>query len=151
MAKAKYRKVQPRDKDQIIDLYLDGLSMSQVSELTGSSKTKVSDILHKAPADMQIFRRHDLKLHLNENGITLRDYAHLIRAENIIIKEDVQPGKILSMIGEISILCFKIRLDPTTLVSFFVNFRQFVVSLSCEFPGHLESSLESELKCLEAK
>lgn len=150
MANIKYRKVQSHNKDQVIGLYLEGLSMRQVSQLTGISKTKVSDILHKAPADIQIFPRHNLRLHLNENGIPLREYADLIRAENIIIKDGVQPGKIISMIREIITLCFKIGLDPRTLVSFFANFRQFVVSLAREFPGHLESSLDSELKSLEA-
>ena len=124
--------------------------MRQVSKLTGISKTKVSDILHESSPDIQIFRRHDLKSNLYKYGITLNDYADLIRAKNIIIKEVVQPGNVLSMIREIGILCFKIRLDPKTLVSFFGNFRQFIVSLAREFPGHLESSVESELKCLEA-
>jgi hypothetical protein len=126
--------------------------MRAVSEMTGISKTKIYDILHEADSpDKQIFRYHDLRSNLYKDGISLRDYADLIRAKNIFIKEGIQPGKVLTMIREVSIFCFRTGIDPQMLVSFFDSFRQFVYSLGREFPGNLESKLESELKYLENK
>lgn len=126
--------------------------MRQVSETTGNSKTKVCEILHEADSpDKRIFRCHDLKSNLYKNGTSLRDYADSIRAQNIFSKQALPLGKVLSMVREVSIICFKISLDPNALVCSFGNFRQFVVSLASEFPGHLETSLKSELKYLETK
>ena len=88
---------------------------------------------------------------LYKNGTTLRDYADLIHVENIFSKEALPLDKVLTMVREVSVICFKISVDPNALVCSFDNFRQFVVSLDSEFPGHLETSLKSELKYLEIK
>ena len=126
--------------------------MREVSKMTGNSKTTIFDIVHEADSpDKQIIRCHNLRSNLCENGMTLRGYADFIRAENIFIKDDVQRANVLTMTREVSIFCFKACVDPKVLVFFFDNFRQFVVSLAREFPGNLESSLESELKYLETK
>jgi hypothetical protein len=149
---AKYKSVRPHEKDLVVDLYSSRLSMRSVSEMTGISKSKVYEILHEADSpDKQIFRCHDLRSNLYKAGISLRDYADLIRAKNIFIKEGIQPEKVLKMIREVIILCFRTGTDPQMLVSFFDDFRQFVYSLAREFPENLETKMESELKYLETK
>jgi hypothetical protein len=149
---AKYKRVRPHEKDLVVNLYSSGLSMRLVSEMTGISKSKVYEILHEADSpDKQIFRCHDLRSNLYKAGISLRDYADLIRAKNIFIKEGIRPEKVLKIIREVINFCFRTGTDPRMLVSFFDSFRQFVYSLAREFPENFESKLESELKYLETK
>lgn len=148
---AKYRKVLPHDKEQVINLYCAKMSMRAISDRMGLSKTKVFDILHEANSpDNQIFLRHDLAVNLYKNGITLREYADLIRAKNILIRHEIQTEKILASILEVTELCFKISLGLQTLVTSFNNFRQFVSSIAGKSPENLGTRLEFELKYLES-
>lgn len=147
---AKYRKVLPHNKDQVDDLYSRGLSMRTIENIIGFSKTKVFNILHEANSpDNPIYLRHDLVANLYKKGMTPSEYADLIRARNILIKYDIEPGKTLALIQQIIEKCFRINLEPQTLVSSFNKFRQFIDSIPRKSPQSLETRLVLELRYLK--
>lgn len=146
----KYRRVLPQDKDLVVALYLEGMSMRAISEKTGISKSKVSDILHEAESpDKQIFLCHNLRANLNVRGIILREYTDLVRTKNIFVRAGIEPGKVLADIRELTQLCFRMELDFKMLVPHFHNFCQFVYSVPLDPTENLETKLESELKDIQ--
>ncbi len=148
---AKYKKVLPHDRHLAIHLYWTvGMSMSDIGYSTGLSKTKVFDILHEGnTSDDQIFLRHNLAVNLYKNVLDLIAYADLVRAQNITIRYNIGPEKILAQIREIIELCFAINLEPQKLVTGFKNFRTFVSSTQCNSRKKLERKLVLDLKLLE--
>jgi hypothetical protein len=68
---------------------------------------------------------------------------------NILIKYDIEPGKILALIQQIIETCFRISLEPQTLVSSFNKFRQFIDSIPRISPQILETRLVLELQYLK--
>ena len=124
--------------------------MKSVSEMTGISKTKVSVILHQANSpDNEIFLCHYLAANLNKAGITLREYADLIRAKNILARLGIQPAIVLALVREVIDLCFKNNLEPTLLATSFNNFHRFVSSFAIMSPENLRRVLTFELKYLQ--
>jgi predicted DNA-binding protein YlxM (UPF0122 family) len=144
---AKYRKVLPHDKSQVINFYsMAGLSMRVIEKMMGISKTKVFDILHEAESsDKHICLCHNLTSNLSKNGIMVREYAELYRAKNFLIIKGIEPTKVLATICKIMELCFIVRLEPQALVTSFDNFRELFRS----YPEGLET-LRSDLENLQS-
>ena len=118
--------------------------------MTGISKTKISVILHEANSpDNEIFLRHYLAVNLHKAGITIREYADLIRAKNIFTRLGIQPTKVLAMVREVIELCFRNNLEPQSLATSFNKFRRFVSSIASLLPESLERRLTFELKYLQ--
>ena len=118
--------------------------------MTGISKTKVSVILHEANSpDNEIFLCHYLAANLNKAGMTLREYAELVRAKNILNRLGIQPTKVLAMVREVIELCFRNNLEPKLLTTCFNNFRRFVSSFGSMLPENLQRALTFELKYLQ--
>jgi hypothetical protein len=122
-----------------------GVSMREIEKMTDISKTKIFDILHEAESsDKQIFLCHNLTSTLHKNGRTVREYAELYRSKNILMRQGIEPTKVLATIHKIIELCFRIGLEPQALVTRFDNFRELVRS----YPDDLEK-LKSDLENLQ--
>jgi hypothetical protein len=124
--------------------------MRDIADKLGFSKTKVYDILHDAnTSDNELFLRHNLVSNLNKAGITIREYADLVRSKNILVRRGIQTAKVLEIISKVIELCFRINLEPQLLASSFDNFSQFVSSIASKFGEDLQRRLEFELKYME--
>jgi len=127
------------------------MSMRDVEKMTDISKTKVSDILHRADSpDKQIFLCHNLRSNLYKNGTPVREYAELCRAKNIFIIRGIKPGEVLATIRKITELCFRISLEPQTLVTCFDTLSHLVYSMAHLYPEDVKIKLKSDLQNLQS-
>ena len=77
---------------------MEGMSMRDIEKKMGISKTNVFDILHEAESsDKHIYLCHNLTSNLSKNGITVREYAELYRAKNILMRKASNQRKYLQL------------------------------------------------------
>lgn len=146
---AKYDRVLPDKRRDVINLYRAGASMARVARLTGVSETEVFNILHEAErAGNPVFLCNRLSVNLAKSHLSAKDYLDLMRAKKIADRDRIPTKDLLSQVRKVTELCYSMNINLQDLARSFNEFHKFVLSAP---PEDLESNIIHWLKLFEDK
>jgi hypothetical protein len=112
---------------QEIRWYLDGLSMKEIADKVGISKTSVYNIIDlKNTLGFKLALFHEIAINLAKKRLNIDDFGEIIRAGKLLEKYGIDKGTAWQAIAAIPIACFQIDIEPRNLIAFLHRFEQFV-------------------------
>lgn len=114
---------------KVIWWYLHGLSLEEIANKVGISKTSVYNLIEmKNTLGFKLALYHEIAVHLAKKGLNIDDYADIIRAGKLLEKYGIHKSAAWHVVSAIPIACFKIGIEPGKLIVFLHRFEQFVAT-----------------------
>lgn len=118
-----YKKIPQGIIDEIILIFIDGKSKENISDLTGLSENKVSEILDNLNSSeySNLFAYH-LVVNFHKDGQDVQELVELIQITDMLTQQGVMAKEALELATDITEFCHSTNLGPDILV---INFKRY--------------------------